>query len=100
MQYVIAHISGKQFLFKPGEWYDIDFIEKKFDLIFINKILLYKNKKNYIFGHPFFKKKTIFGKKIKNILSNKIVILKTKPKKNYTKKQGHKQLYTRIRIFF
>ena len=26
MKYAIAQTSGKQFLVKPGQWYDIDFI--------------------------------------------------------------------------
>ena len=28
MKYAIAQTSGKQFLVKPGQWYDIDFINK------------------------------------------------------------------------
>ena len=27
MKYAIAQTSGKQFLVKPGQWYDIDFIK-------------------------------------------------------------------------
>ena len=26
MKYAIAQTSGKQFLLKPGQWYDVDFI--------------------------------------------------------------------------
>ena len=27
MKYAIAQTSGKQFLLKPGYWYDVDFID-------------------------------------------------------------------------
>jgi ribosomal protein L21 len=27
MKYAIAQTSGKQFLVKPGQWYDVDFIK-------------------------------------------------------------------------
>jgi ribosomal protein L21 len=27
MKYAIAQTSGKQFLLKPGQWYDVDFIK-------------------------------------------------------------------------
>ena len=39
MKYAIAQTSGKQFLVKPGEWYDIDFIRngEVGDYIYLNK---------------------------------------------------------------
>jgi ribosomal protein L21 len=45
MKYAIAQTSGKQFLIKPGEWYDVDFISNGNigDFIYLNKILLFKN---------------------------------------------------------
>ena len=27
MKYAIAQTSGKQFLVKPGQWYDVDYIK-------------------------------------------------------------------------
>ena len=41
MKYAIAQTSGKQFLLKPGQWYDIDFIKDANigDYIFLNKVL-------------------------------------------------------------
>lgn len=30
MKYAIVQLSGKQFLIKVNQWYDIDFISKKF----------------------------------------------------------------------
>ena len=45
MKYAIAQTSGKQFLVKPGEWYDIDFIRdgEIGDYIYLNKILMFRN---------------------------------------------------------
>ena len=45
MKYAIAQTSGKQFLVKPGEWYDIDFIRngEVGDYIYLNKILFFRN---------------------------------------------------------
>ena len=40
MKYAIAQTSGKQFLIKPGQWYDVDFINGNLgDFIYLNKIL-------------------------------------------------------------
>ena len=40
MEYAIAQTSGKQLIIKPGQWYDIDFINNCTigDYIYFNKI--------------------------------------------------------------
>ena len=55
MKYAIAQTSGKQFLVKPGEWYDIDFIKKGEvgDYIYLNKILFFRNENKIQIGTPF-----------------------------------------------
>ena len=36
--------------------------------------------------------------KIQQVKGKKITVLKTKPKKNYTRTRGHRTLYTRVQI--
>jgi len=100
MKYVIAQTSGKQFLFRPGEWYDIDFIESANlgDFIYLNKILLFKNEDKIQIGQPFLETSQIPAKIIQQVKGKKITVLKTKPKKKYTRTRGHRQMYTRIQI--
>ncbi len=96
----IIQISGKQIFIKTGQWYDIDYINKAFvgDYIAINNIL-FINKLNKIqIGTPILKNIKIFAKIIQQVKSNKITILKTKPKKNYTRKYGHRKILTRVLI--
>jgi large subunit ribosomal protein L21 len=98
--YTIIQTSGKQFLFKPDQWYDIDLI-KNIDLgdfIYLNKILLLKKLNKIQIGKPFLEKSQIIGKIIQQVKGKKITVLKTKPKKNYTRTKGHRQAYTRISI--
>jgi large subunit ribosomal protein L21 len=99
MKYVIAQTSGKQFLFKPGEWYDIDLIKdgELGDFISLNKILLFKNETKVQIGQPFLTSQ-IPAKIIQQVKGKKITVLKTKPKKKYTRTKGHRQAYTRIQI--
>jgi large subunit ribosomal protein L21 len=98
--YTIVQTSGKQFLFKPGQWYDLDQIKHGDlgDFIHLNKILLFKNKNKIQLGKPFLKKSKLVGQIIQKIKGKKITVLKTKPKKNYTRTRGHRQIYTRIKI--
>jgi len=100
MKYIIAQTAGRQFLFKPGEWYDIDYIKKANigDFIYLNKILLFKNDKKIQLGYPFLNNSQISAKIIQQVKGPKITVLKTKPKKKYTRTYGHRQSYTRIQI--
>jgi large subunit ribosomal protein L21 len=100
MKYTITQTSGKQFLIKPGQWYDIDFIKKGKigDFLFLKKLLFFRDTNKVQLGKPFLSKSEISGKIIQEVKGKKIIVLKTKPKKKYTRTKGHRQLYTRIQI--
>jgi large subunit ribosomal protein L21 len=68
------------------------------DFIYLNKILLFKNNKKIQLGEPFLTNSYISAKIIQQVKGPKIIVLKTKPKKKYTRTQGHRQSYTRIQI--
>ena len=100
MKYVIAQTSGKQFLLKPGSWYDIDFISNVNlgDSIYLNKILFFKKENQIQLGHPFLIESKIPAIIIQQVKGKKITVLKTKQKKKYTRTYGHRQLYPRVII--
>jgi len=100
MKYAIAQTSGKQFLLKPGQWYDVDFIKDASigDVIFLNKILFFRNQNKIQLGQPFLENSQIPAKIIQQVKGKKITVLKTKPKKKYTRTRGHRQPYTRVQI--
>lgn len=100
MTYAIAQTSGKQFLIKPGQWYDFDNIKRSHtgDYISLKKILFFKKNNQIQLGQPFLAKSEIPGKIIQEVKGAKIVVLKTKPKKNYTRTYGHRQQYSRVQI--
>ena len=100
MKYVIAQTSGKQFLLKPGQWYDVDYINNANlgDFIYLNKILLFKKNNQIQLGKPFISNSQISAKIIQQVKGPKITVLKTKPKKKYTRTRGHRQAYTRVQI--
>jgi large subunit ribosomal protein L21 len=101
MKFLIAYLLGKQYLFQSNFWYDIPYLKniKVGDYILIKKILFLNINNNIQLGYPYLNNINIYGKVIKQkIKSKKIIILKTKPKKNYTRKKGYSSLYTRILI--
>lgn len=100
MNYVIAQTSGKQFVFKQGQWYDVDFIKNATlgSYVIFNRILFLRKQNQIQLGRPFLSESGITGKVLQQVKGKKITVLKTKPKKKYTRIKGHRQLYTRIRI--
>jgi large subunit ribosomal protein L21 len=99
MKYAIAQTSGKQILVKPGQWYDLDYMSEGNlgDVISLNKILFFRKENLVQLGKPFLKSQ-IPATIIQQVKGPKITVLKTKPKKNYTRTRGHRQKYTRIKI--
>lgn len=100
MAYAIINISGLQMLIEPNRWYDIDFLKNTHlgDSILLSKVLLLKRNNKVQLGYPFLENSHLLGKIIQQIKGRKITVLKTKPKKNYTRVQGHRQKFTRVLI--
>jgi large subunit ribosomal protein L21 len=100
MKYAIAQTSGKQFLLKPGQWYDVDLIKNVYlgDFIYLNKVLFFRKDNQIQLGKPFLGESQIPAKIIQQVKGQKIIVLKTKPKKKYTRTRGHRQPYTRVQI--
>jgi large subunit ribosomal protein L21 len=100
MKYAIAQTSGKQFLFQPGQWYDVDLIKNVNlgDFIYINKVLFFRKNNQIQLGKPFLGNSQIPAKIVQQVKGQKIIVLKTKPKKKYTRTRGHRQPYTRVQI--
>jgi large subunit ribosomal protein L21 len=102
MKYAIAQTSGKQFVFQPSYWYDVDLIQpaELGDFLFLGKVLLLKRQQSLQVGKPFLTKSSLPCQIIQQVKGPKIVVLKTKPKKKYTRVRGHRQPYTRVAIPF
>jgi len=100
MKYAIVQTSGKQMILKPGLWYDVDYIDGAIlgDYVYLSKILFLRKDDAIQVGEPFLLSSRIPAKIIQQVKGKKITVLKTKPKKNYTRIRGHRQLYTRIQI--
>ncbi len=100
MKYLIVNVSGKQFCFRPGEWQDLDFL--KFASLgssfWLKRVLFYRQFDKVQVGQPFLQNAKVVGKVLQHCKGKKILVLKTKPKKHYTRVKGHRQLYTRVEI--
>ena len=96
----VIKTGGKQYLIKEGDVLSIEKIEGQVgDKISLKDVLLFvdsKQKKTAI-GEPTLKI-SVEAEIISQKKGDKISIIKYKPKTRYSKKQGHRQLYTEIKI--
>lgn len=100
MKYLILSASGKQTIVKPNKWYDMNFLKdaKEGDFLAFHRICLYRNEKGVQIGKPLLSSALLIGCVIQHIKGKKMLILKTKPKKNYTRTLGYRSQYTRIQF--
>ncbi len=91
----IIELCGKQYWVEPEKIIYFEKLESKpgDEVVFENVVYV-----DGIFGRPYVKKAKVKGIVEKQGKDKKIIVFKYKPKKNYHKKQGHKQLHTRVKI--
>ena len=97
--YAIIESCGKQYKVAEG---DVVFFEKLDaeegkKVTFDNVILVSEDGKVQV-GNPYVKGVKVEGKVVSHGKGKKIIVFKMKPKKNYRRKQGHRQPYTKVEI--
>lgn len=91
--------GGKQYKVTEG---DVIFVEKlgvaEGETVSFDQVLAVVDGENSKFGAPTVDGASVSAKVIKNGKSKKIIVQKMKAKKNYRRRQGHRQPYTRLQI--
>ena len=97
--YAIIESCGKQYKVQEGE---VVFFEKldaeEGKKVTFDKVVLVSEKGKVQVGNPYVKGVKVEGKVISHGKAKKIIVFKMKPKKNYRRKQGHRQPYTKVEI--
>ena len=97
--YAIIETCGKQYKVSEGE---VVFFEKLDDeegkKVKFDKVILVSNEGKVEVGTPYVKGAKVEGKVIAHGKAKKIIVFKYKAKKNYRRKQGHRQPYTKVEI--
>lgn len=97
--YAMIETGGKQYRVQEG---DKLFVEKlnveEGQEVTLDKVLLVSNEGNITVGKPFVEGATVAAKVLENGKAKKIIVFKYKAKKDYRKKQGHRQPYTKLEI--
>lgn len=93
--YAIIETGGKQYRVSENDFIFIEKLEVEAkDEVVFDKVLMVNDK----IGTPYVEGAKVKGVVEKNGKAKKIIVYKYKSKKNYHKKQGHRQPYTKIQI--
>ena len=99
MPYAIIRTGGKQFRVESGKKYRIPtVVGEAGGSIEFNDVLLGNDGQNVKTGIPTLTGAKVTGEIVKHGLSDKIIVFKMKRRKNYAKKQGHRQGFTEVQI--
>jgi large subunit ribosomal protein L21 len=99
MSYAIIKTGGKQFRAEPGKTLRVPtMLGDAGTKIEFNEVLLGSDGSAAKVGVPHLKGAKVTGEIVKHGLGEKIVVFKFRRRKNYAKKQGHRQGFTEIRI--
>ena len=97
--YAIIESCGKQYKVAEG---DIVFFEKldaeEGKKVTFDKVILVAEEGKVQIGNPYVKDVNVEGKVVSHGKGKKIIVFKMKAKKNYRRKQGHRQPYTKVEI--
>jgi large subunit ribosomal protein L21 len=96
--YAIIETGGKQIKVEQGQEIYIEKLDANADEVVTFDKVLFVGGNDVKVGVPFVEGATVTAKVVKNGKAKKIVVFKYKAKKNYRKKQGHRQPYTKVVI--
>ena len=96
--YAIIATGGKQYRVSEGDVIYIEKIDAQVDSTVSFDVLLMGNDGDEKIGTPVVEDVKVEGKVVGQIRGEKIVVYKYKSKKNYRRKQGHRQPYTKVEI--
>lgn len=97
--YAIVKTGGKQYKVSEG---DVLYVEKleanEGDVVTLDEVLACTKNGELVVGAPTVEGATVTAKVEKQGKAKKIIVFKYKAKKDYRRKQGHRQPYTKIVI--
>ncbi len=97
--YAIVETGGKQYRMSPGKTFVVEKLEGQVgeEVVFDRVLALVENGETKV-GQPFLEAVQVKARILDHGKGKKIIVFKYKPKKNYRRKKGHRQPFTRVRV--
>lgn len=95
--YAIIETGGKQYKVEEGQELVIEKLAAGADeTVTVENVLMLNNDGAVTVGKPFVEGAKVTLKVVENGKARKITVYKYKPKKNYRRKKGHRQPFSRV----
>jgi len=96
--YAIIQTGGKQYRVQQGDVIFVEKLDAEPETIVSFDVLLLGGEKELTVGKPMVDGAKVEGRVVAQTKGEKITIFKYKSKKNYRRKMGHRQPYTKVEI--
>ena len=97
--YAIIETGGKQYRVQEGDVITVEKLDVNAgDKVELDKVLVLSDDNGLKVGTPYVEGSKVIAEAVENGKGKKVIIFKYKAKKDYRKKQGHRQPYTMIEI--
>ncbi|MCC5911576.1 MAG: 50S ribosomal protein L21 [Clostridiaceae bacterium] len=97
--YAIIETGGKQYRVQEGDTLFVEKLEAtEGDVVTIENVLAVSKDGDLTIGNPIVEGAKVEAKVVQQGKGKKIIVFKYKPKKDFRKKQGHRQPYTKLVI--
>ena len=97
--YAVVATGGKQYKVQEGEILRVEKLPGNVgDPVTFEKVLLVSDGENLTIGNPLVTDVAVQGHIVEQAKAKKILVFKFKRRKGYRRRQGHRQLYTAVRV--
>ena len=97
--YAVIETGGKQYKIQEGDVLSVERLGAgEGEKVSFDKVLLVSGEDGIKVGKPYVEGAAVEGEVLFHGKGRKIIVFKYKAKKNYRKKQGHRQPFTRVKI--
>jgi large subunit ribosomal protein L21 len=96
--YAIIEIAGKQYKIEKDAVINVDRLKKPENNIIIDKVLLYSNDGDIRVGNPYLSNVKVKAEVLGEVKGIKVLGIKFKKRKNYTRTVGHRAVYSQLKI--
>jgi len=97
--FAVIQTGGKQYTVAPGDEISVEKIEGEAgDSIVLENVLMLGGDKGVTVGAPLISGASVVAELVENGRGKKIIVFKKRRRKNYRRKAGHRQWFSKLRI--
>ncbi|MFA5111768.1 MAG: 50S ribosomal protein L21 [Desulfobaccales bacterium] len=97
--YAIIQTGGKQYRIAPGDVLRVERLPgERGDEVILDQVLLVTDGETVQVGQPLVPNATVRTQIVRQGKGKKVLVYKKKRRKNYRRKQGHRQMFTALQV--